>query len=437
MLSDRRSLPPSVPLRHQWRPSDWPNASLYCLVARAVLLNPAISGGLPNLYDLTTRYSEPLRRMKGQGSSLVRHLLEQEVDIDHRLGKDFNGGYGREMPMLYELRYCPECLRLGYHSTLFQYLGLATCPMHGCLLQLGCSGCAHKVVPTLGGTAADPFACPKCRKSFVSLVATARDGDGLKALDEKLGDMRFWLSKPVECKKPPRHLEFLRPAEAAKAARRFTSWHGLDLWGKFREERQREGLIPSRWAIDDAAIEAGTYAALNALRRIFRGCSAFVTEAEALRWRVGTSDSGVRLEGRASAIAAALCKTGYVLRAHVDLLNPDQPLYRTDAQHGLASYVNQDITQVSPAGFARMRELEVLALFAFHLVEAVKARHLKDFSWERKRFEGSFIATWNRERDVDGTHFLRIRPRITEDGVDRLIRRYRARALLSERDAYP
>lgn len=427
MLSARRSPPPSDPLRHQWRPSDWPNASLYCLVARAVHLNPAISGGLPNLYDLTTRKSEPLRCMKGQGSSLVRHLLEQEVDIDHRLGKDFN--YWREMPMVDELRYCPQCLRVGYHSTLFQYLGLATCPMHGCLLRVGCSACAHKVVPTLGNTAADPFACPKCRKSFVSSVAAARDGDGFKALDQNLGGMRLWLSEPVERKKPPRHLDLFRSAEAAKAARRFTNWRGTHLWGEFREERQPEGANPCWFAIDDAAIEAGTYAALNSLRRLCQDCSAFVPEAEALRWRVGTSDSGARLEGKASAIAAALCKTGYVLRADSYLLNPALPLYRIDAQRRLASYINEDITQVSPAGFARLRELEVLALFAHHLVEAAKARHLKDFSWRHKGLEGTLIATWCREHDADGTLSLRIRPRINEVGVGRLIRRYRARVL--------
>jgi len=437
MLTVRRSLPPAVPLQHVWRPSDWPNASLYCLVARAVHMNPALSGGLPNLCDLTTRNSEPLRRMKGQGSFLVRHLLEREIDIDHRMGRDVNVGSGRDLPMLDVLRYCPECLRLGYHSTMFQYLGLARCPEHKCLLQVRCAACANKVVPTLQNTASDPFACPTCKKSFVSSVAVEREGGALKALDHTLGGMRSWQSKPAEFKPPSRHLTVLAPAEAAKAARRFTCWHGMHLWGRFREERCLEARIPSSEEIDGAAIEAGTGAALNALRRLCQDCWEFVGQAEALRWRVGTADSGVRMEGRASAIAAALCKTSYVLRADVGLLNPDSSLYRTAAKHRLASHINEDITKVSPAGFARLRELEVLALFAVHLVEAAKARYLKDFSWMRKSLEGSFIATWCRQHDADGTLFLRIRPRIDEAGVARLIRRYRAHVLASEHDDYP
>jgi hypothetical protein len=436
MLTVRRSLPRIVPLQHVWRPSDWPNASLYCLLARAVHLNPALSGGLPNLFGLTTRSSEPLRRMKGQGSSLVRHLLEQEIDIDHRMGKDINVGSGRDLPMLHVLRYCPECLRLGYHSTLFQYLGLASCPEHKCLLQVRCAACANEVVPTLQNTASDPFACPKCKKSFVSSVAAEREGGALKALDQTLGGMRTWQSERAEFKPPSRHLTGFAPAEAAKVARRFTCWHGSHLWGRFREERWPEGRIPSSEELGDTAVEAGTRAALNALRQLCQDCSEFVDQAKALRWRVGAADSGVKLEGRASAIAAALCKTGYVLRADVALLNPDSPCYSTAAQHRLASYINQDISKVSTAGFARLRELEVLALFADYLVEAAKARYLKGFSWAHEGLEGRLIATWCRQHDPDGTLFLRIRPRIDEAGVARLIRRYRAHALASEHDDY-
>jgi hypothetical protein len=186
--------------------------------------------------------------------------------------------------------------------------------------------------------------------------------------------------------------------------------------------------------MDDQATEAGTCAALNALQRLFQDCSEFSREADALRWRVGNSDSGVRLEGRASAIAAALCKTCHVLRVGGHLMNSDIPLRSSDALEKLASWINEDVTKVSPAAFARLRELEVLGLFAIHLVEAVKARHLKDFSWRPRRPEVSFIAAWCRQHDADGALFLRIRPRIDEVGVARLIRRYRTHCMASEDD---
>jgi TniQ len=40
-----------------------------------------------------------------------------------------------------ELRFCPVCLRLGFHSEIFQLRGLRSCPQHGCRLQTGCPGC--------------------------------------------------------------------------------------------------------------------------------------------------------------------------------------------------------------------------------------------------------------------------------------------------------
>lgn len=40
-----------------------------------------------------------------------------------------------------ELRFCPLCLRLGFHSEIFQLRGLQSCPQHGCRLQTACPGC--------------------------------------------------------------------------------------------------------------------------------------------------------------------------------------------------------------------------------------------------------------------------------------------------------
>jgi hypothetical protein len=40
-----------------------------------------------------------------------------------------------------ELRFCPVCLRLGFHSEIFQLRGLQSCPQHGCRLRTACPGC--------------------------------------------------------------------------------------------------------------------------------------------------------------------------------------------------------------------------------------------------------------------------------------------------------
>jgi len=40
------------------------------------------------------------------------------------------------------LRFCPVCLRAGYHSTLFQIRHVESCPVHAIKLRVGCPACA-------------------------------------------------------------------------------------------------------------------------------------------------------------------------------------------------------------------------------------------------------------------------------------------------------
>jgi hypothetical protein len=42
----------------------------------------------------------------------------------------------------YPIRHCPQCLNLGYHSIIFQFASIATCPWHECVLTKGCHACA-------------------------------------------------------------------------------------------------------------------------------------------------------------------------------------------------------------------------------------------------------------------------------------------------------
>jgi hypothetical protein len=45
----------------------------------------------------------------------------------------------------YTFRYCPICLEECYHSYLFQWSGLHTCPIHGCGLVTHCQACGIRV----------------------------------------------------------------------------------------------------------------------------------------------------------------------------------------------------------------------------------------------------------------------------------------------------
>lgn len=61
-------------------------------------------------------------------------------------------------------RFCPICLEAGYHSYLFDWDFIQTCPMHGCVLTNRCQCCGGTVVPlTRENTLAKlGYRCARC-----------------------------------------------------------------------------------------------------------------------------------------------------------------------------------------------------------------------------------------------------------------------------------
>lgn len=42
----------------------------------------------------------------------------------------FRNKEARDICITAKIRYCPECLKHGYHSWLFQYIAMRKCPIH-------------------------------------------------------------------------------------------------------------------------------------------------------------------------------------------------------------------------------------------------------------------------------------------------------------------
>jgi len=65
------------------------------------------------------------------------------------------------------LRFCPDCLALGYHSVVHQFLLFDKCLVHGLELQTGCPGC-HALISTemTGSNLKRCFRCPCCNYEF-------------------------------------------------------------------------------------------------------------------------------------------------------------------------------------------------------------------------------------------------------------------------------
>lgn len=66
-------------------------------------------------------------------------------------------------------RFCPRCLRRGYHGVLHQLDTLHHCPMHGDWLQTDCRWCGQPTPFRLNARLLDaPFRCGMCRSYYVS-----------------------------------------------------------------------------------------------------------------------------------------------------------------------------------------------------------------------------------------------------------------------------
>ena len=66
------------------------------------------------------------------------------------------------------LRFCPSCMRTGFHATLFQFTPICRCPIHNDRLIEACPACGGRTPYRLDAAfAANPLACPHCRRSLL------------------------------------------------------------------------------------------------------------------------------------------------------------------------------------------------------------------------------------------------------------------------------
>lgn len=91
-----------------------------------------------------------------------------------------------------ELRYCKQCLEMGFHAAWFQWLSAERCPLHRALLRSGCFECSAPIPYVVGAClAASPLRCPNCTRDWVpSLSRPGGSCDPIDGATAKL--MRSW-----------------------------------------------------------------------------------------------------------------------------------------------------------------------------------------------------------------------------------------------------
>ena len=81
-----------------------------------------------------------------------------------------------------ELRYCKQCLEMGFHAAWFQWLSAERCPLHRVFLRSGCFDCSAPIPYAVGAClAVSPLRCPTCTRDWVPSLS--RPGGSCDPID--------------------------------------------------------------------------------------------------------------------------------------------------------------------------------------------------------------------------------------------------------------
>jgi hypothetical protein len=99
-----------------------------------------------------------------------------------------------------ELRYCVFCLKLGFHSIIYQLSFVKECPIHeNSPFRVGCENCDARIPYLLTAKAFKyPYSCSNCRQSFTHTLDDPRNETSITGKEKSLVDLHNWLLKRKE-----------------------------------------------------------------------------------------------------------------------------------------------------------------------------------------------------------------------------------------------
>jgi len=348
------------------------------------------------------------------------------------------------------LRACWQCLRLGFHSALYQHWAIRRCPIHGTELTTRCPECRAESRPSFASVAQAPFACSGCGMLWLRSVELATGAGDLKAVGMMLTD-RLRDIAPVAVQggntvrigcadAAPLLAEARTLPQAVKCRQvaRWTVWSEAKgpRWPRFEERR----ILLSDWCVDaadrwpqcgPATARAGT----ETLRLLSQLCLEHQQDSLLLRTRLSLAPRGMRLSGAVSVAAAALHQTMCRYGTSRGATGEDADA----AQHSLGVYddIKWNGLQAgsrlvcSDLGNAELLTAEILGWFAICVVDASSLYALQKVDWLVEHPGTTYLAAWI-VTGMPADMALHIRPRATIGSVQRLLRHYPPRVSLRE-----
>ena len=148
-----------------------PYESLWMLTQRFMWLNVISSRALGNevgirdwwrLNLITSDCNDVDGEIERARKRLIKLLELTRLETAHAMVK------GSLVVETDHVRFCPKCLRLGYHSSVHQLRCLSSCPLHQCELSSSCATCKKPIPLSIAGhLTSSPLTCPWCRTPFI------------------------------------------------------------------------------------------------------------------------------------------------------------------------------------------------------------------------------------------------------------------------------
>jgi hypothetical protein len=276
------------------------------------------------------------------------------------------------------LRYCSKCLDAGYHSIIYQHVGMARCPLHDIPLQDACPSCHAEIVPTFATCINHPFECPICNTPFASSVKQPNANLDANLADQFAGARKGALTIGYNQFEHDRLLESVGPTSRPDVSRhlqRATVWsHPKDpQWLQFPEETMQFSPVHWRGEVNGYDSRDLGFAAEQVFIWIFYHCSAHREVAWRLAGRLGRRPQGLRLNSSDSLVGVAIYKLAVAYDMVDEIhalreLRPERMMSQARVCYGknVVRYGNSDLS--NPVLDKRLLALEMLGMFAKLLV---------------------------------------------------------------------
>lgn len=321
-----------------------------------------------------------------------------------------------------QVRYCPRCLAMGWHSAIFQHLAVRFCPQHQIPLITGCRNCGVVLDATPRTLAEHHLYCPDCDEPLAGQCISRTQTDL-----SKFEAVRSALTRPIHGRAewPPASKadRSLRSTADCNAAAAHWSWSRRPVPGLRGFKQTSAGISVEEDDLSGPTTRRQMFdSALMSIQWI-KDCVVAQCGSDSVRSCVRLM-SGMGDDAEMSIAAVALGQLALAMNMR-KVLNGGPPEFHRTWEYSAQRWLPNRINLIR-----QMIEAHVFLLFTINLLKARRYRTVRDVEWCTPLMLDDIhvIPAWWIDYQ-ENSAILTLRSRVGQAGVERLVRRYRTRML--------